>query len=68
MQIIKNFLVEDEGAEVAEYALLVVLLALGIIAAIPALTAALSAAFTDMGDAVKNEAADLERVATAATH
>jgi Flp pilus assembly pilin Flp len=49
MQIIKNFIVEDEGAEIAEYALLVVLLALGILAAIPTFTANLGSAFARTG-------------------
>src|SRR3954454_3455093 len=35
MQIIKNFIIEEEGAEIAEYALLVVILALALLAAAP---------------------------------
>ena len=46
MQVLKNFLVEDEGAEIAEYALLVVILALGLLTAAPNVQSALSNAFT----------------------
>jgi Flp pilus assembly pilin Flp len=59
MQIIKNFIIEDEGAEVAEYALLVVLLALGIIAALPTFTSALKTAFDNTGSRVSKDSAVL---------
>ena len=59
MQIIKNFIIEDEGAEVAEYALLVVLLALGIIAALPTFTSALKTAFDNTGNRVSSDSAGL---------
>jgi len=45
MNLIKNFIVEDEGAEIAEYALLVVILALGLLTAAPSFQSALSNAF-----------------------
>ena len=59
MQIIKNFFVDDEGAEVAEYALLVVLLALGIIAALPTFTSALKTAFDNTGTRVAENSVPL---------
>ena len=49
MQIIKNFVREEEGAELAEYALLVVILALGILTAVPSLISGLSSAFNKTG-------------------
>jgi Flp pilus assembly pilin Flp len=45
MQIVKSFLVEEEGAEIAEYALLVVILALGLLTAAPNVQTALANAF-----------------------
>ena len=45
MQPIKSFIVEEEGAEIAEYALLVVILALGLLTAAPSFQTALSNAF-----------------------
>jgi Flp pilus assembly pilin Flp len=47
--IVKNFIVEDEGAEIAEYALLIVILALGILAAVPTFTQNLGTAFSKTG-------------------
>ncbi len=43
---VKSFIVEEEGAEIAEYALLIVILALGLLSAAPGLSAALTNAFT----------------------
>jgi Flp pilus assembly pilin Flp len=56
MQIIKSFLVEEEGAEIAEYALLVVILALGLLTAGPSFQDALSNAFTKTGTKVSTNA------------
>ena len=63
MQIIKNFLIEDEGAEIAEYALLVVILALGLLAAAPSFQSALTAAFTNTATKVSNSAGSLAKAA-----
>jgi Flp pilus assembly pilin Flp len=52
MQIIKNFIREEEGAELAEYALLVVILALAILTALPSLTNAITTAFGATGSKV----------------
>jgi Flp pilus assembly pilin Flp len=59
MQIIKNFLIEEEGAEIAEYALLVVILALGLLAAAPSFQAALTSAFSKTATKVSSSAAAL---------
>ena len=57
MQILlKNFLVEEEGAEIAEYALLVVILALGLLAAAPNVQAALGLAFGNTANRVSTNA------------
>ncbi len=59
MQLIKRFIVEDEGAEIAEYALLVVILALGLLTAAPGFQNALSTAFTKTGSKVSSNAGNL---------
>jgi Flp pilus assembly pilin Flp len=59
VQIVKNFLVEEEGAEIAEYALLVVILALGLLSAAPAFQAALTSAFSNTSSKVANNATTL---------
>jgi Flp pilus assembly pilin Flp len=59
MQLFKRFVVEEEGAEIAEYALLVVILALGLLTAAPGLQAALSTAFTKTGSKVSANASQL---------
>jgi Flp pilus assembly pilin Flp len=59
VQIVKRFLVEEEGAEIAEYALLVVILALGLLSAAPAFQAALTAAFSNTSAKVQNNATTL---------
>jgi Flp pilus assembly pilin Flp len=56
MQIIKNFIVEEEGAEIAEYALLVVILALGLLAAAPNFSSALTSAFSNTAKQVSTNA------------
>jgi Flp pilus assembly pilin Flp len=58
MQLFKQFLVEEEGAEIAEYALLVVILALGLLAAAPSFQAALSTAFSRTGGKVSSNASN----------
>jgi len=59
MNIVKQFVVEEEGAEIAEYALLVVILALGLLTAAPGFQNALSTAFTKTGSKVSANAATL---------
>ena len=54
--IIKSFIVEEEGAEIAEYALLVVILALGLLSAAPSFQSALTNAFTQTSTKVNNNA------------
>jgi Flp pilus assembly pilin Flp len=56
MQFVKRFIVEEEGAEIAEYALLVVILALGLLSAGPSFSDALSNAFTKTGNKVSTNA------------
>jgi Flp pilus assembly pilin Flp len=55
MQIIKSFIREEEGAELAEYALLVVILALGILTAVPNLISGLSTAFDNTGNKAESK-------------
>ena len=59
MQFIKRFIVEEEGAEIAEYALLVVILALGLLSAAPGVSSALNHAFTNTGSRVDGGASKL---------
>jgi Flp pilus assembly pilin Flp len=59
MNIVKQFIVEEEGAEIAEYALLVVILALGLLTAAPSFQSALSTAFTRTGSKVSSNAVQL---------
>ena len=59
MQLIKRFIVEDEGAEIAEYALLVVILALGLLSAAPGFQNALTSAFSRTGSKVSTNASSL---------
>ena len=56
MQMFKSFLVEEEGAEIAEYALLVVILALGLLTAGTSVQSALSNAFTRTSNKVSTNA------------
>ncbi|HEY3061575.1 MAG TPA: hypothetical protein VGL99_21610 [Chloroflexota bacterium] len=59
MHIVKRFLVEEEGAEIAEYALLVVILALGLLAAAPNFQDALTSAFSRTGSRVQATAGQI---------
>jgi Flp pilus assembly pilin Flp len=56
MQLFKSFLIEEEGAEIAEYALLVVILALGLLTASTSVQSALSNAFTRTASKVNSNA------------
>jgi pilus assembly protein Flp/PilA len=58
MDTLKSLIVEEEGAEIAEYALLVVILALGLLAAAPGLKDSLTNAFSRTGNKVSSNAAD----------
>jgi Flp pilus assembly pilin Flp len=49
MQFMKRFLVEDEGAEVVEWALLVVVIGLAVVAGGPTLTSNLQGALSNIG-------------------
>ena len=59
MQIIKSFVVEEEGAEIAEYALLIVILALGLLSAAPGVSSALNHAFSNTSSRVDGGATSL---------
>ena len=59
MQMFKSFLVEEEGAEIAEYALLVVILALGLLTAGTSVQDALKNAFTQTSKKVDTNANSL---------
>jgi Flp pilus assembly pilin Flp len=59
MDMFKRFLVEEEGAEVTEWALLVVVLGLAILVGGPTLKEALSNALTTIGDKVNAGAGEL---------
>jgi Flp pilus assembly pilin Flp len=59
INVIKSFIVEEEGAEIAEYALLVVILALGLLSAAPAFQAALTSAFSNDSAKIQNNATTL---------
>jgi Flp pilus assembly pilin Flp len=65
MQIIKSFIREEEGGEIAEYALLIVILALGLLAAMPALKDSLEAAFGNTSSHVQANADELGSAAPA---
>jgi Flp pilus assembly pilin Flp len=62
INVIKSFIVEEEGAEIAEYALLVVILALGLLSAAPSFQAALTSAFTNESTKVQNNATSLGKL------
>jgi Flp pilus assembly pilin Flp len=62
VNVIKSFIVEEEGAEIAEYALLVVILALGLLSAAPAFQTALTAAFTNTDTKIQNGANNLGKL------
>lgn len=59
MQVFKQFVTEEDGAEIAEYALLVVILALGLLTAAPGFQSALSMAFSKTGSKVSSNASSL---------
>jgi Flp pilus assembly pilin Flp len=56
VNVIKSFIVEEEGAEIAEYALLVVILALGLLSSAPAFQGALTAAFSNDASKIQKNA------------
>jgi Flp pilus assembly pilin Flp len=62
--IVKSFIVEEEGAEIAEYALLIVILALGLLSAAPGVSSALNAAFSNTSSRVNNGATSLGSTGT----
>lgn len=56
---IKRFWQEEEGAEITEYALLAVILAVAVLAGGPVLQTALEGAFTALSGAVTTQAGGL---------
>ncbi len=60
MQFIKKFMVEDEGAEVVEWALLVVVLGLAILLGGPSLGSAIQSGLGNIGSKVGTESATLK--------
>ena len=62
MQFIKRFVVEDEGAEVVEWALLVVVLGLAIVAGGPTLTGSISDALGNIGGKTNTSANNMQAV------
>ena len=56
MRFINAFVREEEGAEVVEWALLVVVIGLAVVGAGPALTEALSDALSNIGSKTSTEA------------
>ena len=60
MQFIKRFLVEDEGAEVVEWALLVVVLGLAIVAGGPTLQAGIQNGLGGIGGKVNTSATNMQ--------
>jgi Flp pilus assembly pilin Flp len=62
MQFIKRFIVEDEGAEAVEWALLVVVLGLAIVAGGPSLKDGLSGALTGIGTKTNDSAGNMKAV------
>ncbi len=57
MELIKRFVVETEGADATEYALMIGLIALGIVAAVTGLAGKLSTGFNNIGTSVANHTA-----------
>jgi Flp pilus assembly pilin Flp len=57
--IVKSFIVQEDGAEIAEYALLIVILALGLLSAAPGVAKALFDAFSNTSSRVSTGASDL---------
>ena len=64
MQAIKRFIREDEGAEVSEWALLVVVLGLAIVAGGPALKTALTSGLGNIGSGVEGAGSNYNAAAT----
>jgi Flp pilus assembly pilin Flp len=56
MDMVKRFVVQEEGGETAEWSLLVVVLALALLLAGPALQASLQNGFGKIGQAVNSRA------------
>ena len=59
MQFIKNFMAEEDGAEVVEWALLVVVLGIAILVGGPGLTTALQNGLGSIGTKVQSEGTEL---------
>lgn len=59
MELVKQFIVEDAGAEISEWALLVVVLALALLAGGGPLKANLAAALSTIGSKVNSGAAGI---------
>jgi Flp pilus assembly pilin Flp len=59
MQFVKQFVVEDEGAEVVEWALLVVVLGLAILVGGPSLGSAIKSGLGSIGTKVQTEGSSL---------
>jgi Flp pilus assembly pilin Flp len=66
MQFIKRFIVEDEGAEVVEWALLVVVIGLAVVAGGPTLTSNLQTALGNIGGKTASSSAAMNGTAPAA--
>ncbi|MFN2433566.1 MAG: Flp family type IVb pilin [Gemmatimonadota bacterium] len=54
LQLFKNFVKDDEGQDLVEYALLVALIAIVVAAAFPPLTDAITDVFEQAGDELEN--------------
>ena len=59
MRFIKSFVREEEGAEVVEWALLVVVIGLAVVGGGPFLTSALSDALSNIGGKTNTQAASM---------
>lgn len=57
MRFIKNFIVEEEGAEVVEWALLVVVIGLAVVVGGPTLTSQLQGALGNIGSKTQTQSA-----------
>jgi Flp pilus assembly pilin Flp len=66
MQFIKRFIVEDEGAEAVEWALLVVVLGLAIVAGGPTLKDGLSGALGNIGNKTQSSTSNMPVAGAAA--
>ena len=54
MEFIKRFMVEEEGANATEYALVIGLIALAIVVAVTSVGTSLSTAFTNISTSITN--------------